>query len=142
MRVLIDTCVIMDDLFNREPFQENARIIANAVANCSIRGYLNTNAVANIYYLLHKHTHNDKLSREIINKLFKLYDIVDTTRTDCKMALLSQMSDYEDAILVETAKRLELELIVTRNIDDFKKSDVFAMTPEDFVMYLRENSYI
>ena len=142
MRVLIDTCVVIDDLQNREPFYENARIIVDAIAKGSIRGYLTTNSIANIYYLTHKATHNDKLCRDIVGKLFKIYDIVDTTRIDCKLALLSQVKDYEDAMLVEASKRLELNLIITRNIDDFKNSEIISSTPEEFVKYLREHSYI
>ena len=36
-----------------------------------------------------------------------LFDLTDTTGSDCRQALLSELSDYEDAVLVEAALREE-----------------------------------
>lgn len=56
-----------------------------------------------IYYLMHWFTHDDKASREVLAKLFTLFELVDTAGIDCKRTIQSEMTDYEDAIMVESA---------------------------------------
>ena len=70
MRVLIDTCVIIDALQNRAGFAENARCIFLEVANRSFIGYITAKSVTDIYYLTHKQTHSDEQARIILKKLF------------------------------------------------------------------------
>lgn len=60
MRVLLDTCVVIDALQSREPFYEEAQEIFLAAANRRIDGFLTAKAVTDIYYLTHRLTHSDK----------------------------------------------------------------------------------
>ena len=106
MRALIDTCVIIDALQNREPFSEEAKQIFLAVANKQTVGYISAKSVLDIYYLTHRLTHSDDETRKILKILFALFDILDTTELDIRQALSSGISDYEDAVMCETAKRL------------------------------------
>lgn len=46
--------------------------------------------------------------------IFNLLYLLDTTSLDCRKAISSEISDYEDAIMVETAIRSEIDCIVTR----------------------------
>lgn len=48
--------------------------------------------------------------------------MLDTTSLDCRKAISSEIGDYEDAIMVETAIRSEMDCIVTRNVRDHAKS--------------------
>lgn len=59
MKVLIDTCVIIDALQNRAGFAENAQSIFLGVANRSFTGCISAKSVTDIYYLTHKQTHSD-----------------------------------------------------------------------------------
>ena len=133
MRALLDTCVIVDALQNREPFCKDAQSIFLMVANQQFTGYITAKSVTDIYYLTHRITHSDESSREIINKLFKLFDVLDTDGIDCKKAIPSPISDYEDAVMIETAEREEIDCIVTRNIRDYSKSSVKVLAPEAFL---------
>ena len=45
MRVLIDTCVIIDALQNREPFNADAQKIFMAVANRQCSGFVSAKSV-------------------------------------------------------------------------------------------------
>ncbi len=130
MKVLIDTCVVMDFLQRREPFASNAKKIFSLIATNEINGYITAKSVTDIYYLLHHYTHNDTDTRQLLNRFLGLVEILDTFAVDILRALSSNISDYEDAVLVETAKRTSMDCIVTRNIKDFKKSSITIMTPE------------
>ena len=85
---------------------------------------------------MHRHTHDDKASRDILNKLFALFDVLDTAGIDCRKAVLSPVSDFEDAVMVETALRSEVDCIVTRNLRDFTKSPVPVYEPKAFLKLL------
>ena len=136
MRAFIDTCVVIDALQSREPFAKDAQDIFLAAANNLYLGYISAKAVTDIYYLMHRHTHDDKASRDILNKLFSLFDVLDTAGIDCRKAILSPVSDFEDAVMVETALRSEVDCIVTRNLRDFTKSPVPVYEPKAFLKLL------
>ena len=46
------------------------------------------------------------------------------------------MNDYEDAIMVETAIRSEMDCIVTRNVKDYVKSSIPVYDPSEFLKML------
>lgn len=136
MTALIDTCVIIDALQSREPFVSDAQAIFLNVANQQFNGYITANSVTDIYYLTHKALHSDKEARKVMSKLFALFDILDTTNLDCRRALSSEVSDFEDAVMVESANRANLDYIVTRNLTDYKKSNVKAISPQEFLQLI------
>ena len=138
MRVLVDTCVIVDALQDRKPFSDNAKTIFYAVANKQIDGYISAKSITDIYYITHKATHSNDAARKILKTLLGLFDILDTAAIDCRKALSSDITDYEDAVMCETAERCEVDLIVTRNEKDYKKSKVKVLSPNELVKFLEE----
>ena len=136
MIVLLDICIIIDVLQDRQPFSDDAKKIFIAAANKQFEACITAKSVADIYYITHRATHSDEKSREILSKLFSLFSVLDTTGDDCKNALFSPITDYEDAIMVETAKKAGIDYIVTRNIKDYSKSSVKVILPADFLKIL------
>ena len=136
MRALLDTCVIIDAMQNREPFCKDAQELFLAAANNLFVGCITAKASTDIYYRMHRHTHSDKASREVLNKLFSLFEVADTAGIDCRRAIPSPVSDFEDAVMIETAARTEVDCIVTRNEQDFVKSTVPVLLPKDFLSRL------
>ncbi len=136
MKALLDTCVIIDALQEREPFREAAQQLFLAVANQVFEGYLTAKSATDIYYLLHRHTHSDAETRKLLSKLFSLFALADTEGMDCRRAISSPISDYEDAVMAETALRSGMDCIVTRNGRDFPSSPVPVYTPEAFLAQL------
>ncbi len=136
MRILIDTCVIVDALQSRVPFAEAAQKIFIHSANKQFEGYITAKSVTDIYYLTHRLTHSDEETRKILSKLFTLFHLLDTTSLDCRKAISSEIGDYEDAIMVETAIRSEMDCIVTRNKKDYAKSSVAVYEPTSFLRLL------
>lgn len=136
MKALMDTCIIIDALQNRQPFCEDAQKIFLLCANDEFEGFLTAKAITDIYYLTHRQLHNDKATREIIVKLCKLFDIVDTSSMDIINALSSEVSDFEDAVMIESAVRYGTDCIVTRNVKDYSKSSIPVFTPKEFISLL------
>ena len=61
---------------------------------------------------------------------------------DCRKAISSEINDYEDAIMVETAIRSEMDCIVTRNVKDYTKSSVKVCEPSAFLKLLEAEDEI
>lgn len=130
MKVLVDTCVILDALQSRFPFCLDAEELVLYAATERIKAFVSEKSVTDIYYLLHNCLHNDRKTREIISKFLEIFEIADTYGIDCQKALLSDVHDYEDGVMIETAKRMNMDCIVTRNIKDFSDSSIAVYTPQ------------
>lgn len=138
MKILLDTCIVIDVLQARKPFHVSAEKIFLGVAENQYEGYITAKSITDIYYLTHRCTHSDKDTRKIITKLLSLFHVLDTAGSDVKNALLSDVSDYEDAVMSESAFRSGMDCIITRNMKDYLKSDVPVFSPDEF---LENNKY-
>ncbi len=132
-KVLIDTDVILDFFFDREPFSENAAKILSQCERKIIVGYITPVIISNVYYLLCKNAKPEK----VIEKLKKLLIIVDVLTIDKRMviaALNSDFKDFEDAIQNYSAEiNDKVEIIITRNTKDYRKSKLAIMNPQEFL---------
>ena len=86
--------------------------------------------------MTHRQTHSDAETRNILSRLFVLFDILDTAGLDCRQAISSNVSDYEDAVMIETARRTGMDCIITRNEKDYAHADIPVYTPEAFIALL------
>ncbi len=136
MRALVDTCVIIDALQSRKPFAAEAEEIFLLAANQSFSGYVTAKAMTDIYYLTHHCTHDISAARKIVSGIAVLFDILDTTERDVRLSLSSGISDFEDAVMIETAIRTGVDCIVTRNEHDYRSSPVMVYTPSEFLQAL------
>lgn len=130
MRAVIDTCVVVDALKARD----DAEKILLAAAEGGFEGMMTSVSVLDIYRLL-KHVPQAKGHAA---KLLRLFEVCDVTCEDEEKAVLSETGDFEAAVTSEAAKRAGAEYIVTRDIDDFSRSEVEAVSPEDFLKILHK----
>lgn len=133
MRVLLDTCIVVDVLQHREPFFEDSYRVMLAIANRRGEGFLTAKSFTDLYYLTHRSIHDDKKTRKILSTLLITLSLLDTAGIDCRRALSSEAGGYEDAVMIETAQREKMNCIVTRNQKDYTKSSVPVYTPTDFL---------
>ena len=137
MRALIDTNVIIDALQSRKGFKEDADFVM--LQSYEYEGFLAATCVTDIYYIQRRFYHDQEKAKNNLTKIFKLYDIIDITESDCQNALRSDISDYEDAVLVESASRNNIDCIVTRDTKDFKNSRIPVYTPVGFLEILKNS---
>lgn len=132
--VLIDTDVIMDFFFAREPFVEHATEVFSLCEANIIKGYATPVIISNVYYLLRKISKHEI----IVEKLKQLISIVDVLEMDKNIvldALNSNFKDFEDALQNFSAvSNGGISTILTRNTKDFQNSTLAVFTPE---MYLQ-----
>ncbi|MBQ1344113.1 PIN domain-containing protein [Candidatus Saccharibacteria bacterium] len=134
MKVLIDTNVIIDALQSRKGFLEDAGWVL--LKSDRYDGYITASSITDIYYLYHRFTRDRAKTKQGIMAITEILDILDTTGADCRNAMRSDISDYEDAVLVETSLREKIDIIVTRNQKDFRNSPVKICSPLEFLEIL------
>ena len=61
---------------------------------------------------------------------------------DCRRAIPSPISYFEDAVMTETAIRIDADCIVTRNKKDYLKSPVPIFSADDFVRKIEKENDI
>ncbi len=131
--LFIDTDVIIDFLLDRKPFSREAAIIFTLIEQKKLRGYSSSLTFSNLYYVLRKiESHNKVISK--LDSLSKLVGILKVEEQTIKNALASGFPDFEDSIQYYSAiYNKKIDVIITRNIRDYKKSDIPVMTPGDFL---------
>ncbi len=71
---------------------------------------------------------------EKLNQLISLTEVLTTNKQTIKQALNSSFNDFEDALQNFSAEMNEdIDVIVTRNITDYKNSALGVMTPENYL---------
>ena len=115
-----------------------------AIANKRIIGCITAKEAADIHFFSRKQftgqENVDEKARQVMTKLYAIFELVDTLGIDCQNAIAIKNNDYEDAIMIESAVRAGLDCIVTRNPDHFKMSSIPVYSPAEFVKKLAEQT--
>lgn len=136
MKIIFDTCVILDYLLDREEYSSNAEKLIIKAAQNRLHGLITVKSLMDVHYIL-KHTiHNEEKIRDIISTLLDSFALVDSTGENAVRALSSDVNDYEDALMIETAVSYEADGIVTRNLKDYQKSPIRIYSPEELLAVL------
>lgn len=136
LKVLIDTDVILDFFFDREPFSENAAKILSLCEKKLIAGFVTPVIISNVYYLLSQKGKQEKVI-EKLKVLLSIIDVLTIDKNSILVALNSDFKDFEDALQNYAAElNGEINIIVTRNTKDYKKSELGVMNPEDLLKYI------
>ena len=131
--LFIDTDVIIDFLIDRKPFSREAAIIFTLIEQKKLKGFSSSLTFSNLYYVLRKiESHNKVISK--LDSLSKMVGILKVEEQTIKNALASGFPYFEDSIQYFSAvDSKKIDVIITRNIRDFKKSEIPVMTPGDFL---------
>jgi predicted nucleic acid-binding protein len=136
MVTLIDTDVLLDFILRREQFYENALAIIQLHHQNKYRGFISSQCIPNMYYVLRKYF-SETERRETLIGLCYLFPIYPANDIMIIQALREKsFKDFEDCLQSKCAEAINADYIVTRNIKDFKNSKVKAITPQDFLSIL------
>ena len=141
MVALVDTNVVLDVLAKREPWHKSASdlLFLSAQGKCHLA--LSGSTVTDLFYLINKHAFHDVAkSRDVIMRLLDFFSVVEVGYSDCCIALSSKISDYEDAVLVEAAKRARIDCIITRDQSDFDGAGIPVFSPEEYLRQVVQTS--
>ena len=132
MRLLIDGNILLDVLQKREPHYEDSAKIWKMCETDLAEGYVSALTFANLVYVMRKELSSEKI-KETLKSLSLIFHFEDLKASDITAAADLQWADFEDAIQSVTAERIGADHIITRNVKDFKGSQVLAFTPAEFL---------
>ncbi len=132
MRPLLDTNVLVDVALLRPDLHEASGATVAWCLNNPGSGFLAVHSLATFSYLVGRAASPAK-ARDFIADLLEGSDIARLDNTEVKRALTLPMADFEDALIAAAAESAGATHIVTRNVADFRKSPVKAVTPEEFI---------
>lgn len=141
MKILFDTNVILDALLVRQPFAQEAASLMAKVERQEITGYLCATTVTTIDYLVTR-ARGPHVSQQSIRKLLSIYEVATVNRAVLDAALQTGFSDFEDAVLHESARLSSLDAIVTRNVRDFRYAVLPIYLPNELLTILIQTGSI
>ena len=132
IKVLVDTDVIYDLLAKREPYYIFAAILFTKADHNKVKLFISALTIANMHYMLSR-LKSDKEARKILNRFKVLVSIIPLDQKILELALNSDFKDFEDAIQYYSAIENNVEILLTRNLRDYKKAKIPVMTAEGFI---------
>lgn len=129
--LFLDTNIVLDVLANRKPFSDSASELFEKAERGKLKLYISSLSYNTIYYILNKKIRH-KQTIAVLKELDELIETLDVSSKEIKKSLYSEFSDFEDAIQNFSAlSNKKIDVIITRNPKDFKKSELLVMTPEE-----------
>lgn len=126
MKVLLDTDVLLDVALARQP---------HLAASASVLRWVQSGGTAAVaWHSLTNCSYLLKGGRDFLERLLKLVEIPTVGTADARLALGLPMSDVEDAFRAAAAVAWGADFIVTRNLPDYARSPVPAISPGDFLL--------
>lgn len=132
-KIFVDTNILVDLIADRKPFSKFAIEIFNAAEEKKVRLFTSSHSIATTHYLLKKYIDEKKL-REVLYNLLDYIQVIPIDIETIKKGLKSKHKDFEDALQMISAYSIDkIDCIVTRNIKDFRDSEIPVLSPEELV---------
>ena len=128
MRLLFDTNIILDIVLKREPHYVDSLNVFKIVDNKTFFGFITATTVTDIYYISKKEK-GHLIAIEFISNLIQLIDVIGIDKAIILESLATKVTDFEDAIQSTASSFNNIDFIITRNVKDFKNSEIKALTP-------------
>lgn len=129
---LIDSDVLLDFFFDREPFSKYATYVLTQCELKKLNGYVTPVIISNVYYLLRKISSHERVIKKL-NQLLTLTEVLIIDKKIMLNAMNSKFKDFEDALQNYACESTgEVDMIITRNIKDYQKSNLSILTPENY----------
>lgn len=132
MELLIDANIILDVLQKREPHYKYSSIIWKLCEAKKATGHVSILTFMNMVYILRKEMTPEKIE-ETYKALSLIFTFEDLINEDVKNALTMKFKDFEDAMQIQTALKIGVDFIITRNVKDFLNSPIPAYTPKELI---------
>lgn len=130
--IFVDSDIILDLLSRRIPFHRAADKLFTLSDQGKIT--LKTSALifSNVHYILAKQLGKENARKALI-KFKILVEVLSVNDKIIDLALSSDFKDFEDAIQYHTAIENGCNILLTRNLKDYKESQIAVMTAESYI---------
>ncbi|MXW46498.1 MAG: PIN domain-containing protein [Gammaproteobacteria bacterium] len=126
--MLLDTDVLIDLALDRRPHSETAAALLDRIEATGQTAFIAWHTVANFHYLVSP-SRGRKSARNFIAELTCFIGVAAGDAEAVRYAASLPMKDFEDAMQVAAARSCGASRIVTRNVRDYQRSPIPAITP-------------
>jgi len=130
--IFVDTDVIFDLLAKREPFYKYSAKLFTHADKKELTICVSSLCFGNLNYILSKQK-SAKEARKILSRFKVLVKVLPVDDKVIELALNSDFGDFEDAIQYYCAIENGINVLITRNLKDFKHARIPVLTAEEFV---------
>ena len=132
-KLFIDTNIVIDLLSRRMPFYDGAANLFSMADKKLVEISISSLTIANTSYTLLRQMDSNK-AKSILRKIRLIVNILPLDDKIVGLALNDDsFSDFEDGLQYFTAIENNQNIIITRNLKDFKNSKLPAMTASQFL---------
>lgn len=131
-KVFIDTDVALDLLGQREPYYSAAAMLFTKADKGKIEIHISSLSFSNLNYLLTRQ-YSSAESRRILTNFKVLVNVLAVDDKIIELALSSKFQDFEDAIQYFTAIENGVNILLTRNIKDYKLASIAVLSVGDYL---------
>ena len=134
MKVTVDINVLLDVFQLREPhYTASAHVISMVETGGALDGIFPAHGLTTLYHIVRKHAGRQD-AETAMDRVIDDFQIGNLDAPGWRVARSLPMGDFEDAAVATIAKKSGSDFIVTRNGRDFARSEVPAISPEDFLI--------
>lgn len=127
MILLVDTDILIDFALDRRPHAAGAGELLDALERRQATGFIAWHSVANFHYLVVS-KQGASVTKAFLLDLLRFVQVAPTSTDSVRYAAGLPMRDFEDALQVAAAVACGASAIATRNVRDYARSPVRAMT--------------
>jgi predicted nucleic acid-binding protein len=135
VKALFDTNIVLEVMLDRPRLAAASRTALTWGFEHPGHACFAWHSVATLAYFLDKQGRREAV-RALIGELAARIEIVGGADRELLRAVELPMPDFEDAMIVALAESAGATHIVTRNVTNFRRSPVKAVTPEELVRRL------
>ncbi|HAG85316.1 MAG TPA: PIN domain nuclease [Cyanobacteria bacterium UBA12227] len=135
MKILLDTNIIVDVALERQPFYSQSIQVLSFVYQRQVEGYISASTCSDLYYIIRKIKGRDE-TIDFLRRILTFCQVATVDQSVIAMALTANFRDFEDAIQYSTAIVNQLDLIVTRDPQDFPVATPRILTPDQLIQEL------
>ena len=136
LKVLVDTNVAIDWLNDRKPWSDAAQPLWESRDAGRVDLYLPASVLTDIFYILRKPLGNTEAKRAV-ERCVAICGLLPIDEVVIQYALALPGADFEDNVQIACSQIYRIDLIVTRNPDDFTMGvSVPVVDPSDIMSHL------
>ncbi len=131
-KIFVDSDIVLDLLTGRAPHHLSASTLFSLAEKGKVRICVSSLTFANVHYVLSRQLNAEK-ARNIQATLKTLVSVLAVNDVVVERALSSEFKDFEDALQYHTALENRLNVLLTRNLKDYKKAQIQVFTAQQYL---------
>lgn len=132
MKVFLDTNVVIDFYDQRGQFYYPAAVIFDLAYKGKIEIYVSAITFVNAFFILRK-SYTRKELYASLSGLASLCIITEVNKTIIERCLHDERKDFEDSVQYSSSLLHQVDVVVTRNVKDFKEFADNVCTPSELL---------